>query len=479
MTRSELTGETAAGLAALVRRRMVSPVEIVEAHLRHIERLNPLLNAVVTLAPDAVERAREAERAVARGDTLGPLHGVPVTVKDTIETKGLRTTAGSLLRAAHVPARDAPAVALLRRAGAILLGKTNSSEMAVMDLTSDNPLFGRTNNPYDTARTPGGSGGGDAAAVGACLSAAGLGSDLSGSIRVPAHFCGVVGLKPTAGRVPVGGHHPPVVDELARGASIGPVARRVEDVALLHHVLTGGDPGAWVCEEREEGARRRPLELRGARVAWYSDEGCVPVGEETRRAVELAARALAEGGLEPFEARPPAVESAPRLWDALFARRAADLLAAEYDAEEERAGASVRAVIEARARLAPPDERVWEERARLLGELIEWMRDAPLLLAPVGAVPAFAHGLRRVEVVGRETPVFRAFSYAQAFNVLGLPAVSVPAAWTREGLPIGVQIAGPPGGEGLVLSAARVVEEALGGWRMPPVELLTSGHNPL
>jgi amidase len=199
----ELTTLSATRLCALMRARAVSPVEVVEAHLRRADELNARLNAIVTYAPDAMEQARAAEQVLARGADASVLCGLPVTIKDTIATRGLRTTGGSRLFADNVPAEDAPAVARLRRAGAIILGKTNACELA-LDYESDNPVFGRTNNPHDLARTPGGSSGGAAAAVSACLSAADVGTDLAGSIRIPAHFCGVAGLKPTAGRRPHG-----------------------------------------------------------------------------------------------------------------------------------------------------------------------------------------------------------------------------------------------------------------------------------
>src|SRR5919205_1233157 len=197
-----------------------------EACLRRIEGLNPALNAVVALAPDVLQQAREAEASLLRGETRGALHGVPLTVKDTVDVRGLGTACGSRVRAEHVAGEDAPSVARLRAAGAVILGKTNCPEFA-LDYTSENPVFGRTNNPYDLGRTPGGSSGGCAAAVAACMTAGSLGSDLAGSVRIPAHFCGVAGLKPTAGRVPRGGHCLPVKGPYTLGASLGPLARSV------------------------------------------------------------------------------------------------------------------------------------------------------------------------------------------------------------------------------------------------------------
>lgn len=458
----ELTDKSATVLAAMIRGRVASPVEIVEAHLRRIEALNPRLNAVVTIAPDALERAREAQEALARGQLMGALHGVPVTVKDTIDTRGLRTTCGSALRAEHVPATDAAAVARLKAAGAIVLGKTNVAEMA-MTYEADNPVFGRTNNPHDLRLTAGGSSGGEAAAISACLSPAGLGSDLMGSIRVPAHFCGIVGLKPTTGRVPCVGHTPPATGALSLGAVIGPMARRVEDLSLLLRVLTGLDDAETVAASKGH-TQLTAIELRGSRVAWYAFDGVSPVNQETATAVESAARALADAGLPVEERRPPGIERAPALWMKLFSRAAANYLRSAYAGREHLAGADARfllkATADARAQTLDDFLAAWDERDALRAELLRWMEETPLIIAPVGAVQAFAHGARKVEVEGRALSVFRAFSYSQTYNVYGLPAVSVPVGRTRAGLPIGVQIIGKPYAEEMVLAAAAIVEAA-------------------
>src|SRR5678815_108423 len=225
-------------LAGQIAARKVSPVEVLQAHLDRIKEINPQLNAIVTLAPDAPQRAKEAEAAVTRGEPLGPLHGVPVTVKDTIETAGLRTTSGSAMRAEFVPERDAPVVARLKAAGAIILGKTNTAEMA-MDYTTENPVFAPTINPHAPSMTTGGSSGGEAAAIATCLSPGGIGSDLAGSVRIPAHFCGIAGLKPTAGRIPGEGQFPPSTGPYSLGAVIGPMARSVSDLRLMFKVLAG------------------------------------------------------------------------------------------------------------------------------------------------------------------------------------------------------------------------------------------------
>jgi len=223
---SDLIGFSATKLVQLIQSRAVSPVEVLQAYLNRIEQQNQRLNAIVTLAPDALEKARAAERALASKDKVLPLCGLPFTVKDTIETSGLRTTSGSMMRSQFVPETDAPAVALLKEAGGIVLAKTNTAEMA-MDYTADNPVFGRTSNPYNPTLTPGGSSGGEAAAIACCLSPAGIGSDLAGSIRIPAHFCGIAGLKPSTERIPGEGQFPAAIGPYALGAAIGPLARRV------------------------------------------------------------------------------------------------------------------------------------------------------------------------------------------------------------------------------------------------------------
>ncbi|HEY5837650.1 MAG TPA: amidase, partial [Pyrinomonadaceae bacterium] len=334
---NDLTTKSATELVALISSRAVSPVEVVEAHLRRIEQVNPALNAIVTIAEDAIDRARVCEAALMSGNDVGPLHGLPVTVKDTIHTTGLRTTSGSRIRAHHVPERDAASVARLKAAGAIILGKTNTPEMAV-PYETDNPVFGRTNNPHNPLTTPGGSSGGEAAAIAACLSPAGLGSDLSGSIRVPAHFCGIAGLKPTTGRVAMDGHTPAAPGVVALGASIGPMARRVQDLALLFKVLA--EPTQFEAAENSVDVLN-PTALRGLRVAWYTDDGVTPVSDETRAAVQSAAKALADAGLQLTEMTPPGVAKSSRLWIDLFSRAANSEIAALYQGREVEAGPQV------------------------------------------------------------------------------------------------------------------------------------------
>src|SRR5256886_15540749 len=327
----ELTTKSATELASLSRSREVSPVEVIDAHLRRIESINPSLNAIVTLAEDAIDHARAADSGLSKGERAGPLHGVPFTVKDTIDTQGLRTTSGTQIRAHHVTERDAPVVARLKAAGAIILGKTNTPEMAV-PYETDNPVFGRTNNPYDLKLTPGGSSGGEAAAIAACLSPAGVGSDLSGSIRVPAHFCGIAGLKPTTGRVPMDGHVPEAIGALSLGACIGPMARTVEDLELLFDCMADSIPSA---------STDRVATLPGLQLAYYTYDGAIAVTKETERAVEAAARTLEEAGLKIKEECPPGVTHGSRLWVELFSYVAFQQLVRFYHGRRREAGPQI------------------------------------------------------------------------------------------------------------------------------------------
>jgi len=449
---NELTQQTLGAIAKLIRDQEVSPVEIAQAHLERISELNPTLNAVVTLAPDVLERAKEAEAAIVRGDQVGSLHGVPITIKDTIETAGLRSTSGSVVRQDYIPETDAPAVARLKAAGAIVLGKTNAAEMA-MDYTADNPVFGRTNHPLNPKLTAGGSSGGEAVAIRTCMSPGGIGSDLAGSVRIPAHFCGICGLKPTTGRVPGELQFPPSTGPYSLGAVIGPMARTVGDLRIMLDALSKDPFG------------RESQDLRGVRVAWYTDDGVAPVTEETARAVRVAAQALSDAGLRVEDRRPPHVERGYDLWLKMFSRASVVQLRKVYKGRESEGGSFVSWRLSTADQTPPPtlDEYIaaWMERDRLREELLEWMETTPIIVAPVGSTPAYPHDTLKVTVGDATFGTFRAFSYAQTFNVFDLPVVTVPAGKSNEGLPIGVQIAGPPFAEELVLQAADIIEDAL------------------
>src|SRR6202045_5522892 len=310
---TSLTFLSATEIAAAIRSKEVSPVEVARAHLAGIERLNPRLNAFVDYQPEVVlAQARAAEAAIMRGEVVGPLHGVPLSIKSAIDVAGHRCEAGSRLRAGHIAAGDAPLVARLRAAGAIVLGVTNTPEL-LMAWETDNLLYGRTNNPWDLGRTPGGSSGGEAAAIAAGMSAGGVGSDGGGSIRVPAHFSGICGLKPTPGRIPATGHFPVPEGPFASIGVVGPMARTIADLKVLFEVMQGPDVGdtcaapvrlRWPSEE----------ETRNLTIGYFEDDGRTAVTAETRAALRSAAEALRSAGFQVEQFRPEGLEEARQLW---------------------------------------------------------------------------------------------------------------------------------------------------------------------
>src|ERR1700722_14739324 len=309
-------------MAELVRSRKLSPVELVGAHLSRIEKLNPKLNAFVHVdVPRAMDAARAAEASLvskARPDSFGPLFGVPVSVKSSMDVAGWRCECGSALRKNYLATEDAPLVARLRAAGAILLGNTNVPEF-LMAYETDNSLYGRTNNPWDLTRTPGGSSGGEGAALAAGGSGGGVGSEGGGSIRIPAHFVGICGLKPTPGRIPSTGHYPASAGPFAQLGVVGPMARMVADVAQLFEVMAGldlQDPASAPVPLR----KWSDDEIRKLRIAYFEDDGVTPVTAETAATVRTAADALRQQGFQVEAWRPQNLERVWQLWWNLFGR---------------------------------------------------------------------------------------------------------------------------------------------------------------
>jgi len=467
---SDLTFQSATALAGLIRSKQASPVEVLEAHIQRIEQVNPKLNAFVTTTFDrARQQAREAEQRIASGGRLGLLEGVPVSIKDSIETAGIRTVAGTRLRESFVPAVDAPVVARLKRAGAILLGKTNVPECC-LDFRAENPVFGRTSNPWALDRVPGGSSGGEAAAISSGCSAAGMGSDLGGSIRVPAHFCGIVGLKPTPGRIPGSGHFPPSAGVFWLAAVIGPLARRVEDLVLLLKVLGGYEPSDPMSVPLP--ARNlKKINPRRAKVMWYADDGIAPVTAATRQTIERAASALAEHGFAMAQRRPQGLERAYDLWYTWLCESGVPDVIAMYKGKDELMGPLIRDM-KSRVRPLSLGEffAAWYARDELRASVLNEMAEHPIILAPAAALPAFRHEHRGpFDVDGQQVDYLKAFSYTETYNLLGLPVVVVPCGKSPEGLPIGVQVVGRPFEEETVLAVAALLEESLGGYQRPPL----------
>jgi Asp-tRNA(Asn)/Glu-tRNA(Gln) amidotransferase A subunit family amidase len=459
-------------IAAQIRRKAVSPVDVARAHLDRIERLNPRLNAFVDCKPEAVlVQARDAEKAILRGDDLGPLHGVPVSIKSSIDVAGHLCEAGTRLRAGHIAAADAPLVARLRAAGAVILGVTNAPEL-LMAWETDNLLYGRTNNPWDLTRTAGGSSGGEAAAIAAGLSAGGVGSDGGGSIREPAHFCGICGLKPTPGRIPSTGHFPKSGGPFALIGVVGPMARTVEDVRMLFEAMAGwddGDPCAAPIEAREIHERA----LRAVPIGFFEDDGRTPVTPETRLAVSRAASLLLSCGfrVEPF--RPEGLEEARQLWWEFFGTAGGMILGPMLRGHESELSPILREFHAwTNAEPAHTGESLlaaWLGRDEVREKILLQMRKYPVLICPTAAVSAFRHGEREWQVDGKTVKYLDAWSYCEWFNLLGFPAMVVPMGCSGQGLPIGVQIVGRPWQEEVVLAVAAKLEKERGPWQAPPL----------
>src|SRR5436309_260551 len=470
---SEITSLSACEIAEHVRTRDVSPVEVVEAHLTCIEKINPKINAFIQVGAEAaIKRAREAEAAVLHRKPLGPLHGVPISIKSSIDVAGFRCEAGTKLRAGHTATTDAPLVSRLRDAGAIILGTTNTPEL-LMAWETDNLLYGRTNNPWHLTRTPGGSSGGEAAAIASGMSAAGVGSDGGGSIRVPAHFSGICGLKPTPGRIPATGHFPNSVGPFALIGVVGPMARKVQDLKLLFEVMQGpdiGDPSAVSVPVRWPDRD----ELKKVPIGYFEDDGRTPVTADTRAAVRTAAEALTRAGfqVEPF--RPDGLELARQLWWKFFGIAGGMLLGPMtrgHEAELSPILKEFSSWVEAEpSHTGESLLDAWIQRDAIRMQVFAQMRDYPVLLCPVAAIPAFKHGERRWQIDGKTVEYLDAWSYTEWFNLLGTPAAVVPVGQSPEGLPIGVQISARPWGEELVLSVAAELETQCGVWRAPVLE---------
>ena len=467
----ELIWASASSLAGMIRKRRVTAVEAVAALLSRIEQVNGVLNAVVQLAAQrARTEAEAADALLARGEARGPLHGVPITIKDSLDTAGIVSTGGTTGRREFVPCHDATVVRRLRNAGAIILGKTNTPELTVArGFETDNEVYGRTNNPFDVARTSGGSSGGAAAIIATGGSPLDIGSDTGGSIRVPAHCCGITGLRPTSGRVPRTGHIVPYgLGSLDSLTTLGPMARAVEDLALTLPVISGVD---W----RDPAVVPLPLgnpgevDCSGLRVAFFIDNGIVTPTAETVAAVERVANELSGGGGAPAmvslvdESRPDAVprtmEMFSRLWStyapgwrAKLLQRAGTPTAAgtsEPDQDDRRPATKLA--------LADLDE----ELAAYRSDMLAYIERYDAIVCPVCAYPALPHG-------GSEEHG-SAFAYTMAFNLTGWPVVVVRAGTSPEGLPIGVQIVARPWHEHVALALAAQVEKVLGEWPRPSI----------
>jgi amidase len=461
---SEWAHASATAMAAAIREKRISSAELVGMCLKRIAAVNPQLNAVVQVRSErALREARESDRALEGGEVMGPLHGVPYTLKDAIEAQGMICTGGTEGRARYIPSEDATVVKRLRSAGAILLGKTNCPELG-WAWEADNLIYGRTNNPYDLTLSPGGSSGGESAIIAAGGSPFGLGSDAGGSVRFPAHCTGIASIKPTSGRVPRTGHFPGPGGMLDSLWQIGPLARSVEDLDLVLSVIAGADEGDPAIVPMPMGHARN-VDLRHLRVAYHTDNGIDTPSSEIADTVKRAATALDANGIRVKEARPAVIDQTYEIYLGLFT---AD------------GGAGIESLLNAAgtARVHPLMQRVLDlqhqggilgaELDVLLGrwdafrrDMLAFMSDYDAILCPVSSSTEMQHG-STYDRLSR-------FSYTMTFNLTGWPAAVVRAGTSERGMPIGVQIAARPWREDVALALAKVLQDELGGWQPPPL----------
>ncbi len=454
----DLVFSSALELAAAIRAGQVSATEVLEAHLAQIEKHNPSLNAVVIMdAEGARVRARKADEALARGEAWGPLHGVPFTLKDVHSTAGMRTTVGFPLLAEHVPQEDSTVTARLKQAGGILVGKTNVA-MMLADYQSSNPIFGRTNNPWNVERTPGGSSGGAAAALAAGMTPFEIGTDLSSSIRIPAHCCGVFGLKPTENRVPITGLFPDprgTPRSIRIMLSIGPMARTVEDLELLYQIIAG--PDGRDTEVRPVPVDDTPeLDLKTLRIAIAPTFPGFPVAADIRAAVEDLARQLERSGAVVEEATLPELDFSQEL------SSAGDLIGMIVGALQPGGQGQPATFVQYLEALHRRDQSIiaWER----------FFEDWDALLCPASMVTAFPHCEQGtpLKVDGKDVSYWMVSAHGALFNHTGHPAVVLPSKLDRDGLPIGLQLVGKRWNDSRLLAIAKALSPVTGGFRRPP-----------
>ncbi len=459
----DLLFSSAASIAQAIRGREVSAAETVEAHLRRIDEVNPKLNAVVQLASErAMDEARAADAALARGEPLGPLHGVPITIKDSHDTEGIVSTGGTMGRKDFVPEADATAVARMRAAGAIVLGKTNTPELT-LSFETDNLVYGQTNNPYDVSRTPGGSSGGAGAIIAAGGSAMDLGTDTGGSIRVPSAFCGLAGLKPTSGRVPRTGHIVPWglggMDSLT---TIGPMARFVEDLWLAFPIIAGPD-GIDPFIHPVPLGDPASVNIAGLRVAFFTDNGTVSPTAEVEASVRSAAAAIADSGAEVVEDLPAAITENidANITSILTADGGAGVRRLVDKAGTEQVHPRLNRFLQAEPISTAEYTALLEHMDAFRSQMLSFMENYDAILSPVRPWPALPHG---ESLTSEASP---ANFYTSVFNTTGWPGSVVRVGTSSEGLPISVQVMCRPWREDVAVALAMVLENALGGYVRP------------
>ncbi len=450
-------------------KKELSPVDVVTAHLKRARELQLKLNAFVHLDEEsAIAKARASEAAIQRGEALLPLQGIPLTVKSSMDVAGWPCSAGSLLRKDYVPVKDAIAVARLEAAGAILLGNTNTPEF-LMAYETNNRVNGKTSNPWNLEYSSGGSSGGEAAAIASGCSMGGVGSDGGGSIRVPAHFCGICGLKPTPGRIAATGHYPPGAGAFGWIGVVGPLARTAADVRALFAVMAGADTGDALSAPvpvREI----VPLELRGLRVGILESPALGTATPETIAAVERAGKLLEEQGFHVERFPLQKLDRALELWWFFFGPVIGKLLMEGTKWQEELLSPMLReylgVVSEEPAVTLESFMNSCTERDLVREDILRQMGEVGLLLSPVSTAPAFRHGAGNYQQ-GDAHNYRDTMRFCQWTNLTGFPGMSVPMGQSLEGLPINVQLIGRPYEEEILVSVAERLEERRGSWKGP------------
>jgi amidase len=453
-------------IAAAIRAKRVTAVGVVDAHLARIEKVNARLKALVVVGAEAARAAaRAVDAAIATRGDAGPLGGVPISIKDTIEVAGLPCSGGTLGRKNFIPAADATVVARLRAAGAIVLGKGNTPEFACA-FETDNLVLGRTDNPYDPSRTPGGSTGGDAAIIAAGGTVLAMGTDSGGSIRLPAHYCGLAALKPTMNRAPRTGAFPYPMGLRMPLAAISPIARSVEDLVAVLPVVSGPDGLDFAIADavlRDPGA----VSPRGLRVAFFATDRTTPVTPETEQAVRAATEALAAAGATIVEAALPGFEETYPLWSDLFGDGGGGLKALLKNVGSERGSPlldrALQTIFAARTSTAADVYGIavrWDQyRLRMQA----FLRGYDALISPACAFPAPPHGTTF------DADKLAGCAYTMVHNLTGWPACVLRGGTSPDGLPIGIQVTAPYWREDIALALARIIEARLGGFKPPPL----------
>ena len=454
-----------------LRKRELSPVEVVTAHLERVQELQPKLNAFVHLdAESALARARKAEAAFVRGEELQALAGITLTVKSSMDVAGWPCPAGSLLRKDYVPTMDAVAVARLEAAGGILLGNTNTPEF-LMAYETDNRLTGKTSNPWNLAYSAGGSSGGEAAAIAAGCSMGGVGSDGGGSIRTPAHFSGICGLKTTPGRIATTGHFPPGAGAFGWIGVVGPMARTVADLGILFQVMAGPDRGDALSAPvpvRQVEAQ----ELKGLRIGILESGALGRATPETLSSIRSAAQLLCDLNFRVEPLNLEKLDRALELWWFFFGPVIGHLIHESAKGREALLSPMLREFLEIAT--AEPLSSVdafmtaCADRDLVRAEILRQLRDVPVLLSPVSTAPAFEHGNGNYRE-GNPYNYRDTMRFCQWLNLAGFPGVSLPFGKSPEGLPINVQLIGRPHEEELLLAVAEMLERARGPWQAPAI----------